>query len=183
MPLSDLLVVVGLVLSASFSIAALIVALRQNWLAHRDLTLTAYSNALQEILAHKQLFREDPDIFEEQLNLRPKLKEWIPVGMDTRTFLTFTMSYWRFSYIHSVMRRWKELGLTEEEGKALGREIKAWLWTLPGFRQVYDSFIVRANNHNPTFLKWLEEEVYSPGSPDVEQEEMSQPEQSSQSAV
>jgi len=59
--------------------------------------------------------------------------------------------------------------------------MKAWLLTLPGFRQVYDSFIVRANNHNPKFLKWLAEEVYCPEATASNAEETSQPEQSSTS--
>jgi hypothetical protein len=170
MQFSDVLVLASLAISALFSLVAItvsfLVARRQNELATKDLTLTAYSHAVQEILNMKDMFAERHEVFQKQVDLTPKLQVLIPDDMDSLTFLTLTSNFWRFSYIYSVMVRWKELGLTRAERQALEGEMRAWLENVPGFRQVYKSFVVKANHHNPEFMDWLKK-VYSSGSTDT----------------
>lgn len=160
MQFSDILAVVSLLVSLIAIALGTWIALRQHVVAGKDLTLTAYSHAIQAILGLKDMFREHSDIFEKQVSLGPEFQALIPHGMDTRTFLTFANAFWRLSYIYSVMVRWKELGLREEERQALEGEMRAWLLVSPGFRLVYEHFVVKVDNHNPKFKQWLKE-VYS----------------------
>jgi hypothetical protein len=135
-----------------------LVARRQNALSAKDLTLTAYSTAVQGILGLKDIFRQDYQLFDDQMRIGG-IEAYIPSGMDSRTFLTFTNGFWRFSYVFSVATR-KDLGLTKDEREGLEKEMRIWLQAIPGFKEVYTSFIKVAKNHNPEFLRYLDK-IYS----------------------
>ena len=138
------------------------VASSQKRVAERDLTLTAYANALQDgILGLKGTFAEHPEIFEKQVQLNPEIQKYIPSYMDVLTFLTFAGGMWRLSYVFSVMRRGKSLGLTEAECVGLKKEMVHWLHAMPGFYDIYRTHINVVKVHNPEFLAFLEKDVYN----------------------
>jgi len=130
--------------------------------AERDLTLTAYNNAIQEgILDLKHSFAERPEIFEKQVELNPEMRQYIPAYMDTATFLTFAGAMWRLSYVFSVWQRGENLGLSQAECDGLKNEILLWLRYVPGFYDIYRSHVSVLKVHNPDFLAFLENEVYN----------------------
>ena len=149
-------------LSAAFSYAQTKAANTGAALTQRDLTLTAYSNAIQSLLSLKGSFAEQPDIFNEQVRAA-QIQHVIPQSMqgDERKFLLFASAFWKISYVYSITERWKELGLTEAERDALKAEMILWLTGLPGFYEVYESHISKLKVHNKRFLQFLSQEVYT----------------------
>jgi hypothetical protein len=137
-------------------------AFGQKRLAEKDLTLTAYANALQDgILGLKGTFAQHPEVFEKQVDLNPALRKFIPPYMDTVTFLIFAGGMWRLSYVFSVWKRGEDLGLTKVECQGLRNEMLLWLQHVPGFYDIYRSHVSVLKVHNPEFLAFLEEEVYN----------------------
>lgn len=158
---SGLAVAIAL-LSVAFSYAQAKAANTGATLTQRDLTLTAYSNAIQGLLSLKSAFAEQPDIFNEQVKAA-QIQHVIPISMqgDESKFLLFASAFWRLSYVYSITERWRELGLTEAERDALKAEMILWLTGLPGFYEVYESHINKLKVHNKRFLQFLSEEVYT----------------------
>lgn len=156
--------VIATIVSASIALIALGISCWVAWtnhtqrrIAEKDLTLTAYANAIQSILKLKQNFSDHPEIFEEQVKINPTMRNYIPAYMDTSTFLTFAGSMWQFSYVFSVWSRGEDLGLKEEERIGLKKEMLLWLENVPGFYDVYRSHVSILKVHNPEFLKFLDE--------------------------
>jgi hypothetical protein len=139
------------------------VAMSQKRIAARDLTLTAYSNAIQGIIALKNEFAVAPGIMERQILQSPKIRDLIPASMegDIPSFLVFAAGMWRLSYVHSVMTRWQELGLTEHERDSLKAEILLWLRGVPGFYDIYCTHFQNTRPLNKDFMNFLEEEAFN----------------------
>src|SRR4051812_37112348 len=78
--------IIGACISGFLSILAATGALLVGWLALRetrkDLTLSAYANAVRGILEIKQAFAQHPQIFETQMERDPSIKERIPDYMQ-----------------------------------------------------------------------------------------------------
>jgi hypothetical protein len=147
----------------AISIAAFAVSAWVALTARRDLTLTAYSNAIQGgILDLKRIFAEHPETFYAQMDMNPVLGSLIPEYMreDIPAFLAFAGGMWRLSYVYSVMTRGKRLGLKKEECEGLQGEMNLWLTGLPGFYDVYLAHTSQLEAHNPEFKKYLDE-LYS----------------------
>jgi hypothetical protein len=75
-------------------------------------------------------------------------------------FLAFAGGMWRFSYVYSVMTRWREFGLTKQEHDGLEKEMRLWLEEIPGFYHVYMKHTSQLRAHNKAFLDFLENKVY-----------------------
>ncbi|MFL5626735.1 MAG: hypothetical protein ACJ788_14215 [Ktedonobacteraceae bacterium] len=146
--------------SVLISFGVLVATMRYTSLAKKDLTFTAYAQAVQAILTLKRTFAEKPGTFEAEINKNPTLGSFKPKNMNVSDFLMFTSGFWQFSYVHSVMRRWKELGLTKNERDGLEKEMLIWLHEVPGFREVYDTLIRHGYNHNADFLEYLAQVAY-----------------------
>lgn len=142
------------------AIAAFMVSAWVAITAKRDLTLSAYSNAIRDgILDLKRVFAEHPKIFYAQMDQNPVIGDMIPESMrtDIPTFLAFAGGMWRLSYVYSVMTRGRQLGLNEDECNGLEGEMKLWLTGLPGFYDVYRSHTSQLQAHNPAFKKYLDD--------------------------
>lgn len=141
-------------------------------LTQRDLSLTAYSNAVQGLLDLKKSFAENPEIFREQIRARD-IEDAIPPSMrdSPATFLLYAGGMWKLSYVYSITRRWEELGLTEREKEGLKDEIKLWLTGLPGFYEVYQTHTRVFRAHNEDFLDFLELEVFNVFNEDLIQQQ------------
>jgi hypothetical protein len=150
--------------AALFTLLGAIVTYWYVRIARKDLTLTAYDHAVQGILDLKQTFAERPEIFAEQMRRNPGIRQFIPAYMqdDIPTFLAFAGGMWRFSYVYSVMQRWRKFKLTPKERDGLEKEMELWLVNIPGFYHVYQSHISRLRAHNEDFLKFLEQVYTSP---------------------
>lgn len=147
------------------AIAAFTISAWLALMARRDLTLTAYANAIQGgILDLKRTFAEHPDIFYEQMEMNPAIRQLIPEYMQGEEnipkFLAFAGGMWRLSYVYSVMIRGGRLGLKKSERDGLRGEMKLWLTGVPGFYHVYKSQVAKLQAHNPKFKDFLDE-VYS----------------------
>lgn len=159
--------ILGACIGGLFTIFTAIGAVIVGWLALRetqkDLTLAAYSSAVRGILEIKEIFAQDHRIFETQMKREPSIQERIPDYMrnDVPAFLAFAGGMWRFSYVYSVMSRWRELGMTENEYRGLRAEMLLWLRGVPGFYDVYLTHTSYFKAHNPDFLRFLKEEVYN----------------------
>lgn len=153
---ATVIAVAGIVIAVAAFVVSAWVAIT----ARRDLTLTAYSNAIQGgILDLKRIFVEHPDIFYTQMDMNSTIGKLIPDYMreDIPTFLAFAGGMWRLSYVYSVMSRGKRLGLNDDECKGLQGEMKLWLTGLPGFYDVYLTHTSQLKAHNPAFLVYLDE--------------------------
>jgi hypothetical protein len=147
------------IVSVVVAILAFIISALVAITARRDLTLTAYSNAIQGgILDLKRIFAEHPSIFRAQMEENPLIGELIPEHMreDIPTFLAFAGGLWRLSYVYSVWTRGRRLGLKKGECEGLRGEMDLWLTGLPGFYDVYLNHTSHLEAHNPAFKKYLE---------------------------
>ncbi len=146
-------------------------------LTERDISLTAYSNAIQGLLGLKESFAEMPEFFKEQIRLGGN-EEAIPESMRAtpETFLLFAGGMWRFSYVFSIMSRWESLGLTPNERDGLKDEIVLWMHGLPGFFEVYKTHTSKLRAHNREFLDFLEQEVFNEAYVNRQKEAASTPE-------
>jgi hypothetical protein len=147
------------------AIAAFAISVWVAVMARRDLTLTAYANAIQGgILDLKRGFADHPEIFYEQMEMNPAIRDLIPPYMQGKEnipkFLAFAGGMWRLSYVHSVMIRGRRLGLKKSEREGLDGEMKLWLIGVPGFYHVYKFQVSQLKAHNPKFKKYLEK-VYN----------------------
>ncbi len=152
---ATVIAVTGIVVAIAAFVTSIWVAVT----ARRDLTLTAYANAIQGgILDLKRIFAEHPDIFYEQMAMNPIIGSMIPDYMreDIPTFLAFAGGMWRLSYVYSVMSRGKQVGLKDEECKGLQGEMELWLTGLPGFYDVYLTHTSQLEAHNPAFKTYLD---------------------------
>ena len=143
--------------------AALAVSVWVSITARRDLTLTAYSNAIHSgILDLKRVFAEHPDIFYRQMEMNSNIGDKIPGYMreDIPTFLAFAGGMWRLSYVYSVMHHGARLGLDKDERAGLQGEMELWLTGLPGYYDVYTAHTSQLEAHNPAFKKYLDQ-LYS----------------------
>jgi hypothetical protein len=137
MSTTTVIAVAGIVIAvAAFGISAWVAVM-----ARRDLTLTAYANAIQGgILDLKRTFADRPDIFNEQMEMNPSIRDLIPEYMQGEKgipkFLAFAGGMWRLSYVYSVMSRGNRLGLRATERQGLDEEMKLWLIHVPGFYHV-----------------------------------------------
>lgn len=124
--------------------------------SQRDLSLSAYSQAIDRLLDLKADFAEQEIVFKEQME-KAGYMQVIPDSMkdDIPQFLLFASAMWKFSYVYSVTRRWEDFGWTENEKTGLENEIKLWL-SLPGFYEVYCSHVRALRVHNPDYLAFLE---------------------------
>ncbi len=132
--------------------------------AKNNLTLAAYSAAIQGgILNLKSTFAEDPEIFERQIGRNSDIAGLIPEYMikEIPEFLAFAGGMWRFSYVFSVIRRRRSLGLSVSQYIGLRNEMELWLENIPGFYDVYRSHTSKLRAHDPAFLSYLESEVYT----------------------
>jgi hypothetical protein len=166
MSTTTVIAVAGVIVAiAAFAISAWVAVT-----ARRDLTLTAYSNAIQGgILDLKRTFAEHPEIFHRQMEMNPAIRDLIPDYMrgekNIPTFLAFAGGLWRLSYVYSVMIRGSRLGLRRGEREGLLGEMELWLIGVPGFYHVYKSQVCPLADHgmlahNPEFKKYLDK-VYS----------------------
>lgn len=165
---NEILLVISFLAAAVAAVSA-VFAYRQSkaatidvHLTQQDLSLTAYSNAVQGLLDLKKSFAENPGIFLEQIRAGD-IEDAIPASMrdNPATFLLFAGGMWKFSYVYSIMSRWKELGLTEREQEGLKAEIKLWMTGLPGFYEVYQAHTNVFRAHNEDFLDFLNRVVYT----------------------
>jgi hypothetical protein len=160
----DMLSTIAALAGVVIAVGALIISVRVATVSQKDLTLTAYANAIQGgILDLKRIFSEQPHIFEKQMELNSDIPEHIPDYMrnDIPTFLAFSGGMWRLSYMFSVWKRGEELGLSSGECEGLEKEMLLWLQHVPGFFDVYRTHTSAFRAHNPRFLEFLEEEVYN----------------------
>ncbi len=104
------------IISVVIALFALLYSIRYTLLVKRDLTLTAYAEAVKGILEIKQNFADHHEIFEKQIERNADIKQFIPDYMqhDIPAFLAFAGGMWRFSYVYSVMNdgnNWDSLRL------------------------------------------------------------------------
>lgn len=131
--------------------------------SQKDLSLTAYAYGVQGILDIKRGFADHPETFEQQMEINRQMKQFIPEYMqdDIPTFLLFAAGMWRFSYVWSVKQRANECGISPQEIEGLEKEMRLWLEEVPGFYHVYAKHTSQIKAHNPDFLRFLENEVYT----------------------
>lgn len=127
-----------------------------------ELSRIAYVEAIKCLLALKQNFAQNPELFIELMTESEALK-YIPQQMQNnpKKFLLLAGGMWQLSYTFSVWNN-PNYGLSEGERDGLFAEMKLWLG-LEGFKEVYIYHTSQLRAHNPDFLKFLETEIY----PDV----------------